>query len=135
MKCEHCGKNDATFYYKSNINGKISEVHLCPDCAEKLGYTEKLHRSFHPMGLFSDPFAAFEPLFGALGSRLLTEFPAPVEEKSSVEVQPLVAESELQNLRQQRQRNALQAQLKSAVEAEDYETAAKLRDELKRLSA
>ena len=23
MKCEHCGKNEATFYYKSNINGKV----------------------------------------------------------------------------------------------------------------
>ena len=32
MKCEHCGKNEATFYYKSNINGNVTEHHLCGDC-------------------------------------------------------------------------------------------------------
>ena len=25
MKCERCGKNEATFYYKSSINGKVTE--------------------------------------------------------------------------------------------------------------
>ena len=33
MKCDRCGKNEATFYYKSNINGRVTETHLCPDCA------------------------------------------------------------------------------------------------------
>ena len=40
MRCDRCGKNEATFYYKSNINGKVEEKHLCSDCAEKLGYTQ-----------------------------------------------------------------------------------------------
>ena len=132
MKCEHCGKQEATFYYKSNINGVVKEVHLCPDCAEKLGYAEKLHSSFRPMRLFSDPF---EPFFGSFGAHLLTEFPAPVEEPVPQQEKPLVDEIEQNKLREQRQRNALQAQLQSALEAEDYETAAKLRDELKKLSA
>ena len=131
MKCEHCGKNDATFYYKSNINGVVKEVHLCQDCAAELGYTEHLRGAFRPMRLFTDPF---EPLFGALGTHLLTEFPSPVEEKVPAQPKPLVDEIEQAKLREQRQRNALQAQLQSAIEAEDYETAAKLRDELKKLS-
>ena len=25
MKCQNCGKNEATFYYKSNINGRVME--------------------------------------------------------------------------------------------------------------
>ena len=132
MKCEHCGKNEATFYYKSNINGVVKEVHLCADCAAELGYTQQLRGAFRPMHLFSDPF---EPLFGALGSHLLTEFPSPVEEKIPEQPKPLVDEIEQSKLRTQRERNALQAQLQSAIEAEDYETAAKLRDELKKLSA
>ena len=132
MKCEHCGNREATFYYKSNINGTVKEVHLCQSCAAELGYTQNLSRAFRPMHLFSDPF---EPLFGALGSHLLTEFPSPVEEKAPEQPKPLVDEIELAKLREQRQRNALQAQLKAAIDAEDYETAAKLRDELKRLSA
>ena len=34
MRCDRCGKNEATFYYKSNINGKVTQIHLCPQCAE-----------------------------------------------------------------------------------------------------
>ena len=132
MKCEHCGKNEATFYYKSNVNGVVKEVHLCADCAAELGYTSHLRDAFRPMRLFSDPF---EPLFGALGTHLLTEFPSPVEEKVPEQPQPLVDGIEQAKLREQRQRNALQAQLKAAVATEDYETAARLRDELKKLSA
>ena len=26
MKCDRCGKNEATFYYKSNINGRVTQV-------------------------------------------------------------------------------------------------------------
>ena len=134
MKCEHCGKNDATFYYKSNINGVVKEVHLCQDCAVELGYTQHIRSSFRPMRFFSaDDF--FTPLFGDFGSHLLTEFPAPVEEKVPDQPKPLVDEIEQNKLREQRQRNALQTQLKNAVAAEDYETAARLRDELKNLSA
>ena len=33
MKCEKCGKNEATMYYKETINGVTREMHLCPDCA------------------------------------------------------------------------------------------------------
>ena len=42
MKCENCGKNEVTFVYRSNINGRTEEHHLCQACAEKLGYTQKL---------------------------------------------------------------------------------------------
>ena len=44
MKCENCGKNEVSFVYRSNINGKLEEKHLCADCAEKLGYTEKVNQ-------------------------------------------------------------------------------------------
>ena len=37
MRCEHCNQNEATTYIKQNINGKVTEMHLCRDCAEKLG--------------------------------------------------------------------------------------------------
>ena len=42
MKCEHCGKNEVTFVYQSNINGKVSEKHLCGECAEQLGYSKHM---------------------------------------------------------------------------------------------
>ena len=38
MKCDRCGKNEATFHYKTNINGRVTEAHLCSDCARAMGY-------------------------------------------------------------------------------------------------
>ena len=90
MKCERCGQREATFYYQSNINGKVTQVHLCPECAAELGYTRGMSSSFRS---FRRSF--FE----------------------------------------ERQRNALENQLKAAVDDENYEEAARLRDELKKLSA
>ena len=39
MKCENCGRNEANFVYRSSINGRTEEHHLCQACADKLGYT------------------------------------------------------------------------------------------------
>ena len=33
MKCEKCGKNEASYFYRENINGRRRELHLCEDCA------------------------------------------------------------------------------------------------------
>ena len=137
MKCERCGKNEATFYYKSNINGRVTEKHLCQDCAAELGYTA----SFRPMRLFDDsffrPFGMLEGLLGDFGGRLLTEFPAPEESVRPVNEQAvqenLVSREEQETLSRQRQKNALEAQLKDAVAREDFESAIRLRDELRQM--
>ena len=143
MKCEHCGKNEATFYYKSNINGKVTQLHLCADCAEALGYTENLRKTMRPMSLFGDdffsrPFGMLEDMMGHFGSRLLTEFPAPTEPEDSQENQAprqeLVPEQERQKLQAQRQKNALEHQLQTAIREERYEDAARLRDEIRGLA-
>ncbi len=149
MKCQHCGMNDATIYYRSNVNGRVTEQHLCADCAGKLGLRESLRPAGFPGGdffadddFFTRPFRLLEPLFGGMGGRLLTEFPEPVDvrEEARTAVRPekpepgLVDEAEQERLRKERQRNALQAQLKTAVETENYEEAARLRDELKTLA-
>ena len=42
MKCENCGKNEVTFVYQSNINGTVTEKHLCGHGAEELGYTRQM---------------------------------------------------------------------------------------------
>ena len=36
MKCQHCGKNEATIYYKSTVNGRTTEASVCQHCAEEL---------------------------------------------------------------------------------------------------
>lgn len=145
MKCDRCGRNEATFYYKSNINGKVTQVHLCPQCAEELGYTDSFRSAGMTGGLFGDffsrPFGMLEPLLGGFGSRLLTEFPEPVDVLGQArETAPaqeeggdLLPKDQQDELTKQRKRNALQTQLNLAVEEERFEEAAKLRDELKAL--
>ena len=78
MKCERCGQREATFYYQSNINGKVTQVHLCPECAAELGYTRGMSNSFRSFRRsFFDPFSLLED-FGMLSNRM-TEFPAPLD--------------------------------------------------------
>lgn len=66
MLCEKCGKNEATFYYKENINGMEKAYHLCADCAKKLEESGEI-RSFD--GNFFDSMNKIfsgDNLFGSL---------------------------------------------------------------------
>lgn len=136
MKCEHCGVENATFFCKTTVNGRTTEAHLCPACAEKLGYARSLRESMRrPFGRLFDPFSLLGD-FGMLSPTVLTEFPAPTETAEAPQTAPqgeLVDAIDAKKLQEERQRNALQAQLRRAVEEERYEDAAKLRDELKAL--
>lgn len=38
MLCQSCGQNQATTHIKTIINGELAEVSLCRECAQKLGY-------------------------------------------------------------------------------------------------
>ena len=145
MKCQNCGKNEATFSYKSNINGRVMESHLCPECARQLGLVQDMRRPMMSSfwdddDFFTRPFRMLEPLLGGFGSRLLTEFPEPgdvTQQARRAAEEPrednLVQGDEREKLSRQRQRNALETQLRHAVETENFEEAAKLRDQLRSL--
>ena len=86
MKCENCGKNEVTFIYQSNINGKVTEKHLCSECAEKLGYTQQIAAHSRSMmqnffggsllgnGFFDDFFSPMPSLMGRSGWMLEDPF-------------------------------------------------------------
>jgi len=132
MKCQHCGKNEATFYYRSTVNGHTTQYRLCQSCAEELGYAQALRRPH----LFSDPFFANPfSLLDGFGTRMLTEFPSPAVEEESKQSESLLSEKEKAVFAQQVKRNALQLRLQRAIDNEDYEEAAKVRDELRAMSA
>ncbi|MEG2310374.1 MAG: UvrB/UvrC motif-containing protein [Clostridia bacterium] len=59
MKCQSCGKKEATVRYKENINGKKQEFNFCLDCAKNLGFVQ-----------FSN---VFSPLFMNVPNYLLEE--------------------------------------------------------------
>ncbi len=52
MLCSRCGQNTATTHYKSVINGKVTEEHLCSNCAENLNIS-----SFYFPNVFSSVFS------------------------------------------------------------------------------
>ena len=115
MLCQNCGKKPATTFLKKTINGETTEIHLCADCARKLGYVQRMQPdSFFGDDFFSHPFRLFEPLLGGFGNRLLTEFPEPVDvtrqAQQAVAEAPedeLVDKAEQERFSLQRQRNAL----------------------------
>ncbi len=154
MKCENCGKNEVTFIYQSNVNGHVTEKHLCADCAEKLGYTQQIaahsqrmmqsFNNFWGGSLLDDFFTPLPSLLGRM-DRLLdnplddffTDMPAlgaPAEQPQSQKPKDTLLEKEEQDrLSKQRQLNALRLEMQRAVSEENFERAAELRDQIRSL--
>ena len=160
MKCENCGKNEVTFVYQSNINGKITEKHLCVECAEKLGYTQKIAahsqrmmQNFFGNSLFGNSFFDdfFSPVPSLMGRMLEDPFDdffadmpalraAPMQQAASAQQEEqktddLVGKEEQSCFAYMRKLNALKMEMKKAVHQENFERAAELRDEIHALEA
>ena len=154
MKCENCGKNEVTFVYQSNINGHVEEKHLCSECAEKLGYTQRINahsqrmmQNFFGRGsLFGSSF--FNDFFSpSLMGRMLedpfddffADMPAlsaaPARQQETKKEEDLVEKEEQSRFSYLRQLNALKVEMKKAVHQENFERAAELRDEIRKLEA
>jgi protein arginine kinase activator len=66
MLCQNCGKNEATTHIKRVVNGETAETHLCPSCAEHLGYGDMFSGfGFNLDGFFSGLLGENLPLLGA----------------------------------------------------------------------
>ena len=146
MICQNCGKNEINFHYTSNINGCVTEMHLCSACAAKAGYNPE--RVFEADSFFDGFFPlnmrrAFLPL-PILGFGLTSPFgiwprmglqpancecggtcEAPGQEKTETEV-----DGEMQK---RREINAMREQMRLAAEKEDFEKATELRDQIRRM--
>ena len=139
MICEKCKKNTATIHYKQNINGESREIYLCPQCAREEGImmgnifqmfntpykstqkatcpTCKQSLDFYrKTGRFSCPdcYSAFsdsaEGIFRKLHKSTshkgdMTPVPSKIEK--------------------------LKTELREAIESENFERAAQLRDEIR----
>ncbi len=149
MKCENCGKNEVAFVYQSNINGHVTEKHLCSECAEKLGYTQKIAahsqrmmRSLFSNSLFEDFFTPYPTLLGRMSRMLEDPFddfftdmpalgaPAEVKQESPKSQDALLEQAEQDQIAKTRQLNALRMEMQRAVSEENFERAAELRDQI-----
>lgn len=154
MKCENCGKNEVTFVYQSNVNGRVEEKRLCGGCAEKLGYTQRfaaqsqrMMQNFFGGGFLEDFFTPMPSLLGRM-DRLMenpfddffSDMPAlgaapdrqePAKEKKD----ELVGREEQSRFDRKRRLNVLKMEMKKAVHQENFERAAELRDQIRDLEA
>lgn len=161
MNCENCGKSEVNFHYTSNINGNITEKHLCAECANKLGYVGKFGFMDKPgVGPDSSFEEIFADLFGMRPPRRMLGgygmvFPtfviptvglimpdasaaqhAGAAQTASTSIVPPDVKPEVdEDMKKRREINMLREQMKNAAEAEDFEKAAALRDSIRRLES
>lgn len=56
MLCQNCGKHEATTHIKQVINGEYTQAHLCSSCAAKLGYGDVFSNFGFDIGNFFGSF-------------------------------------------------------------------------------
>lgn len=158
MKCQNCGKRDATVHLTEIKNKKKIEMHLCEQCAQEKGITHKPH--LPAISELLQTLSAAEkarkkqkgpaikcPKCGMSLARFRSsgrfgcandysafrEHIAQMIEgihDSLQHVGKIPARAGEQVLKA-RERTALHEEMKAAIKREDYEEAAKLRDRLK----
>lgn len=132
----------------------MEEKHLCSECAEKLGYTQRINahsqrmmQNFFGRGsLFGSSF--FNDFFSpSLMGRMLedpfddffADMPAlsaaPARQQETKKEEDLVEKEEQSRFSYLRQLNALKVEMKKAVHQENFERAAELRDQIHKLEA
>ena len=158
IKCMICKEKEATVHFAEITNGKIKKMHLCEECAKQKGIGVNISFSVADLiaGLSPTAQAAEENLqcpgcgmhlqefktSGRLGcatcydafSKVLMHIIESVHKNTihTGKMPPeLKVEEEAQNLRERIQ--VFQGQLAEAVDKEDYEKAARIRDKIKAL--
>lgn len=182
MLCEKCGRNEATFHYHENINGKKRDYDLCGECAETMQKNgeistvspEKYLDSFGSFFEdFADPFKSMDNLLSGFfgeapllqGSRKTGEKKCPAcgmtlrefaengmagcpecYDAFADELKPTITRVQgksehrgraplrmREKLDERKKIEALEKEQKKAVKEENYERAAEIRDELRKL--
>ena len=159
MKCEKCNEREATVLYKQTVNGATTVSHLCAACAAA-AQSEAGFSAHFPFGgdLFGNLFGISAPqkapvgkhcACGALFSdvqRAGKVFCAKCYETFAEELEPTLrslygkarhtgrAPADRREARAKQDRlAALKAQLSAAIAEENFEQAAKLRDEIRQM--
>lgn len=168
MLCQNCGKYEATTHLKRVVNGDTTEMHLCSDCAQHLGYGDM----FSGFGLNLDDF------FGGFLEDTVQKLASPVEEKcpkcgnsfsdivrsgkvgcsecyrmfydkllpsiqrihgrikhSGKHIEAAAESKKIEESKPENEIDSLKDQLNKAVENQEFEQAAVLRDKIKELES
>ena len=145
MKCEKCGRNEANYHYTSNINGKVTKMDLCSECAQKLGiednlfadadkYFEDMFDSFfsRSLGRMLSPWSRFDmPIATMLLPRIEVRLENAEKEETENKEEPKLDPA----MQKRRELNMLREQMKKAAENEEYEKAAEIRDKIRKMES
>ncbi len=158
MRCESCGDEDASVHLTQLLNGEMKKLHLCKDCASKHGVNVDDPVSLADLFLKAEPSGSAPPRAGAKEEprcphchmrmsdfRKSSRLGCPAcYESFSAELAPLILglhksqahagkmPEGIRLTRDVRERSdRLSARLKAAIADEQFEEAARLRDELK----
>ena len=159
MKCEKCNEREATVLYKQTINGVSTAAHLCAECAAKAQNEAGFSAQF-PFGtdLFGNLFGISAPVKAPASKKCECGATfadvrragkvccAKCYETFATELEPTIrslygkavhvgrAPAERKAARdKQNKLNTLKNNLRAAIEAENFEEAAKIRDEIRNL--
>ncbi len=161
MLCQDCSKNEASRHFTQIINNESVELHLCKSCAEKRGFhnpfkipfplAEFLTGMIKEKGGHTDKaleslkcpncgltFTQFSKI-GRLGcGSCYTAFRTQMKDllrkiHGSYEHHGKTPSTTLKDLKPLREERKLREELRQAIEREDFEAAAKIRDKLKEL--
>jgi len=164
MLCQICGKNPATVHYTEAHDNKMSEIHVCENCAEEKGFQQSAKQHQFDIGeLLAGmvdtmtsteeervghvqcpecglPYSGFKET-GRLGCAkcyaafqfqlrpLLRRIHGDTRHRGKVPVR------DGEGVSRTRQIQRLHDELQRAVEREDFERAAEIRDEIRRLES
>ena len=150
MKCQKCGKSEVTFHYSSNINGCVTETHLCSECAAESGYD--LRQIFNNESIFSNFFGNFFPILNKTDEPIPVTIPVLNHNNEFAFVSRpgisghtqtnvcdsgcttgAVADRNVSVDDEMRKRRELYQQMRLAANNEDFEKAAQIRDKIKEL--
>lgn len=147
MICEKCGKREATVLYTQIINGHKQTLNLCSQCAGQDSIFDNFGSMFS-FGGFSEPAAKRCPICsmtlaeltrsGKMGCGECYRTFRPQAEAllkrihgSSTHIEAEGAPKDIQP-HKKTELEIMRDKLKEAIECEDFETAASLRDEIRK---
>ncbi len=154
MKCQACGKHAAVTHVKTITNGELSEYFLCAECARRLGYGNLFAELGHSLNLLGFQPEAEErcPCCGAAWKDIVRAgrvgcpecyrtfydrlLPAVQRMHGSVRHQGKTPDGSLPRAPEPAGKGLLlvkRRQLREAIDAEKFEDAAVLRDEIRAL--
>ena len=129
MKCQMCGRNPATTHIKTLVNGAVGEYSLCAECARRLGYRNLFAATFQDIVRTGRVGCA--ECYRTFYHQLL-----PVIRKLHGETvhRGKTPGGALPQMLQQKELAAQKKELlQRAIELENFEEAAVLRDEIRQL--